>query len=234
MHLKYSKWESISAYLVENIKNRIESGEFKTGHKIPSEKVLSEQYSVGRSSVREALKMLQAENVIEIVKGKGSFVLSDEISSQVINIWYRSKTETLSDLIEIRAMLECLAIRKATSKITDDIISQLVYINHEYEETHSANISAMLQYDESFHRVIIKTAGIELLDELYKRVETAYTEYRIKGFVFTKYFKQAAEGHRRIVDSLKLRDADIAEKAMREHIYEVVKHIEKILNISEA
>lgn len=57
---KYSSWNSVASYLVENIKKKIENGEYGEGSKLPSEKMLSEEYSVGRSSVREALKMLQA------------------------------------------------------------------------------------------------------------------------------------------------------------------------------
>ena len=51
--------------------------------------------------------------------------------------------------------------------------------------------------------------------------------------MFTKYFKQAAEGHRRIIQALRNQDVEQAEQVMREHIYEVVEHIEKILQITE-
>ena len=51
--------------------------------------------------------------------------------------------------------------------------------------------------------------------------------------IFTKYFKQAAEGHRRIIDAFRRQDAELAVEVTREHIYEVVEHIERILSISE-
>ena len=62
--MKYSPWESVASYLVDNLKERIQKGEFEAGGKLPSEKTLMEEYNVGRSSVREALKMLQAEHTI--------------------------------------------------------------------------------------------------------------------------------------------------------------------------
>ena len=92
MQMKYSAWNSVASYLVENIRERIKKGEFEPDGKLPSEKSLMEEYSVGRSSVREALKILQAEHTIEIVKGKGSFVLSEDIPPQKMDQWYRSKT----------------------------------------------------------------------------------------------------------------------------------------------
>lgn len=231
--MKYSPWESVASYLVDNLKDRIQKGEFEAGSKLPSEKSLMEEYSVGRSSVREALKMLQAEHTIEIVKGKGSFVLSNELPSQEMNRWYRAKTQAFSDLVEIRVALECLATRVAVPKMTDDVIKKLVSINTAYEATGVNDVSSMLTYDEAFHRLIVKTADMELMDELYRIFEQNYAEYRIKGFIFTKYFKQAAEGHRRIIDTFRKRDVDVAVEATREHIYEVVDHIERILSISE-
>ena len=228
MQMKYSPWESVASYLVDNIKERIQKGEFKADGKLPSEKMLAESYSVGRSSVREALKMLQAEGMIEIIKGKGSFILSAEIPAQDMDQWYRSRTEVFSDLVDIRVVLECLAIQKAVPKMTDEVLAKLTSINHAYEGTSAADVSAMLQYDEAFHRLIIKTADMELLEDIYRMFETSYAEYRIKGFMFTKYFKQAAEGHRRIIQALRNQ-----EQVMREHIYEVVEHIEKILQITE-
>lgn len=231
--MKYSLWDSVAAYLVDNIKDRINKGEFKAGSKLPSEKMLAEEYSVGRSSVREALKMLQAENMIEIVKGKGSFVLSADIPTQDMDQWYRSRTQDFSDLVEIRVALECLAVRKAVPKMTEETLDRLVSINQAYEATNPTDVSAMLEYDEAFHRLIVKAADMVLLEDMYKRFESAYTEYRIKGFIFTKYFKQAAEGHRKMIAAFRNRDVELAEKVTREHIYEVVDHIEKILEISE-
>ena len=122
--MKYSSWNSVASYLVENIKKKIENGEYGEGSKLPSEKMLSEEYSVGRSSVREALKMLQAENLIEIVKGKGSFVLSTDARSKGIDQWYHSKKEVFRDLVEIRVALECLAVKKAAVKNTAAVIRE--------------------------------------------------------------------------------------------------------------
>ena len=168
MQMKYSPWESVASYLVDNIKERIQKGEFKADGKLPSEKMLAESYSVGRSSVREALKMLQAEGMIEIIKGKGSFILSAEIPAQDMDQWYRSRTEVFSDLVDIRVVLECLAIQKAVPKMTDEVLAKLTSINHAYEGTSAADVSAMLQYDEAFHRLIIKTADMELLEDIYR------------------------------------------------------------------
>lgn len=233
MQMKYSAWNSVASYLVENIRERIKKGEFEPDGKLPSEKSLMEEYSVGRSSVREALKILQAEHTIEIVKGKGSFVLSEDIPPQKMDQWYRSKTQAFSNLVEIRMALECLATREAAKKMTDEVLSKLISINNACEATNPNDVSAMLGYDEAFHRLIIKTADMELMEELYRIFEQAYTEYRIKGFIFTKYFKQATEGHRRIIEAFRKRDVDLAVKVTQEHIYEVVNHIEKILRISE-
>ena len=177
--------------------------------------------------------MLQAENLIEIVKGKGSFVLSTDARSKGIDQWYHSKKEVFRDLVEIRVALECLAVKKAAVKVTDDVIEKLISINQAYEATSATDITTRLEYDEAFHRLIVKTANMVLLEDIYNRFESAYTEYRIKGFVLTKYFEKAAEGHRQIIRAFQNRDEKSAEQLMYEHIYEVVDDIEKILEIAK-
>ena len=91
--MKYSSWNSVASYLVENIKKKIENGEYGEEANFQVKKCFLRNIQVGRSSVREALKMLQAENLIEIVKGKGSFVLSTDARSKGIDQWYHSKKE---------------------------------------------------------------------------------------------------------------------------------------------
>ena len=71
-------------------------------------------------------EIAKRENLsIEIVKGKGSFVLSEDIPPQKMDQWYRAKTQAFSNLVEIRVALECLATREAAKKMTDEVLSKL-------------------------------------------------------------------------------------------------------------
>lgn len=231
--MKYSTWTSISSYLVENLKKRIASGEFPPESKLPSEKKIMEEYSVGRSSVREALRMLQAENLIRIEQGRGSFVLSDKLRRTEMHRWYKSKSETFTDLIELREALELLAVRRATKFISPEEIQQLKQINAAFGEEKNASDYALLQsYDEKFHQTIVHAARMELLEDFFDIFERAYAEYRVKGFVFTQYIQYAAIGHDRIIRNLEARDEAGAELEMRLHIHRVVNDIEAILQLS--
>ena len=107
--MTYQRWDTVSSYLVDNLYERINNGEFPEGSKLPSEQKLCEEYTVGRSSVREALRILQAKNAIVIERGKGSFVLSADKKKQLSEEWYKSKTEQLEDLLDLRVALECMA-----------------------------------------------------------------------------------------------------------------------------
>lgn len=231
---KYSQWNSVTSYLVENIRQRISSGEFASGSKLPSEKALSEEYSVGRSSVREALRTLQAEHAIGIEKGRGSFVLSESVQAQEVGQWYKSQTETFKDLVELRDLIECYAAKKTLLNITEEQIQELESINQSFVAICNAkDYTSLLQYDEAFHRIIIRAAKVELLEDLYLRLEKAYSEYRIKGFIFTKYIKEAADGHAEIIKVLRSGNAERVEEIMHRHIYAVVGDIEKILSVME-
>lgn len=232
--MRYSKWSSISSYLMEDLKNRIVSGEFAPEEKLPSEKILMEQYSVGRSSIREALRMLQAQNLIRIEQGRGSFVLSGKMQREEMRRWYKSQAETFFDLVELRKALEVTAVRGAILIITPEDIERLTGINTVFSDPNNANNYMLLQrYDEMFHRTIVHAAKMELLESMYDLFEDAYAEYRVKGFVFTNYIRIAGQGHAKVIEALKERNLEKTETELCIHIGRVVKEIEAILQISE-
>ncbi len=90
MEQKKSDWltpvpkQSLSKMVVEKIKEGLISGELKPGDFLPSEAELSERFGVGKSSIREAVKMLEALGVVEICKGNGSRICST-VDASVMN-----------------------------------------------------------------------------------------------------------------------------------------------------
>lgn len=232
--MTYQKWETVSSYLVDSLCERINSGEFPEGSKLPSEQKLCEEYAVGRSSVREALRILQAKNAIIIERGKGSFVLSADKKKQLSEEWYKSKTEQLEDMIDLRMALECMAVRKAVKVITDEEIQKLEEINERFIAMSKVkDYNGLQKCDESFHMEIVHVLKFELMEQMYTQMEEVYAEYRIKGFILTNYTDRAAEGHKRLIEAIRKRDADAASGEMERHVKECLSHVRKILAIEE-
>ena len=230
----YTK-QSVANYIADSLRKRISRGEFETvNQKLPSEQALAEEYGVGRSSIREALRTLQAENAIRIEKGRGSYVLSPTAQTQAVGKWYKTKAETVSDLLEVRLALESLATRKCVENATASDLTQLKSINNAFRSNAEFGDYEMLKrLDEAFHSTIVEISKISLLTDLYRRFELEYAEFRVKGFIFTKHIEKAARGHERIITAIEEKDEEKAIEATRDHIFEVVEDVNKILTVMD-
>ena len=234
--MRYSEWNSVPEFLVDNIKKRIENGDYKIGDKLPTEMQICEMFGVGRSSTREAMRILQAMGFIQILKGKGTFVVNNCTSNNdAIKEWYASNKNVLEDLIDVRTSIECLAVRRATLLMTDSDILDLERINSDFKENANAdNIPALLMLDSDFHRKIAKASGNELIVLFNKQIESTFEVYRGKAYIITKHALSASMGHDKILKCIKNRDAKGAEKAMQEHIVETLSHITDALKIENS
>lgn len=230
--MRYSNWDTVTDYIVEKLKERIEKGEFPVGSKLPSENDLCNYYSVGRSSVREALSSLEAVGMISIVRGRGSFVNPPDENVRIAREWYKTNTDSLADLIRIRSSLECIAVSKAAERITQEQMIRLKKAHNAFIDTAEAHdYTGALENDGIFHAIICEASGIGLLEQLNHIVANAYSEYRAKAYVLTRHMDCAILGHKHLIEALEAHDAGAAEQAMKEHVCESLKHIVEILNL---
>jgi len=231
--MRYSEWNSVPEFLVENLRKRIENGDYKIGCKLPTEKEICQMFNVGRSSAREALHILQAMGFVQILKGKGTFVTNSFSNiNDTIKEWYASNKNVLEDLIDVRISIECLAVRRAVLLMTDSDILELERINRDFKEKANAdNIPALLRLDADFHRKIAKASQNELIVLINKQIESTFEEYRGKAYIMTKHALSAAMGHDKILEYIKNKDVQGAEEAMKKHIAETLCHISEALKI---
>ena len=113
---------TLSQLVLENIQNSIRDGEFKPGECLPSERELAERYGVGKSSIREAVKMLQVLGVVESSQGKGTY-LRQSLGPQIFRpllldmMLQRSSAE---ELYEFRVIFDIAALKLAITKATQN------------------------------------------------------------------------------------------------------------------
>lgn len=231
--MRYSEWKSVPEFLVEVIKRRIENGDYKIGDKLPTEKQICEMFDVGRSSTREAMRILQAMGFVKILKGKGTFIVNNFTNNiDAVKKWYASNKNVLEDLVDVRINIECLAVRRAIMNMQDSDILELEKINNDFKENAEVeNIPALLMLDADFHRKIAQASGNELIVLFNKQIESVFEEYRGKAYIITKHTLSASEGHNKIVRFIKNRDTKAAEEAMQEHIAETLAHITEALRM---
>ena len=146
------------------IEQRITSGEYKSGSRLPSEQKLCEEFGVSRTILRETLKLLKERGLIGTRTGSGSYVTRPEahnisdVVSRIINL----DRIDYEDVFDVRTILEvestALAAKNATSDQIDDICSVL-------DELHNTTLSneKRAEKDFEFHFLIAKASGNPLL-----------------------------------------------------------------------
>jgi len=205
---------------VQQIKSEILSGKYAIGDRLQTEKDLCEQMGIGRSTVREALRMLKALGFIEIKQGKGAFIIKvSEDSDEKIRDWFSKKKFELIDFIQVRMSLEPLAVRLVIERSDDEQIENMAKILEMFESaTDSGNALDLALIDEAFHTAIAEASGNDLLMMLNQTIAESFREYRVRSFAVKKNIKNALEPHRSIMTAIRSRNPEAAAQAMLDHL----------------
>lgn len=183
-------------------------GELQPGARL-SEQQLAERYGVGRVPVREAIQRLEARQLVVRIPHAGARVVSLSLAE-------------LRDIYEVRLELESMACRLAARRMTETEIAELQQLLAEHENSITAGQEQGYYQqagDLDFHYRIIQGSHNQRLQqmlcgELYHLVRM----YRYQTSTGSKRPIQALREHRRIVEAIASRDAELAELLMRRHI----------------
>ena len=122
--------------VIEQIQKNIMDGTFKKGDKLPSERELSEKMAVSRTSIREALRVLETMGVVESRQGEGNFICSniEKSSLQPLSMMFKLNNGSWSDIFELRNILEIECARLCSLRATDLDCRELESIVHDMEK----------------------------------------------------------------------------------------------------
>ena len=179
------------------------------------ERQLSQDLGVSRTPIREALTVLEQEGFVRAVPRRGIFVVR------------KSKREII-DMIIVWAALESMAARLAATRASDHDLAQLRDVFHDFDD--EAPTEHMNEYSDAnirFHQSIIRLSGCEMIGEM-----TANLFIHIRGIRAVSVRQEnrseiSLQEHRAIIDALVARDADKAERLVREHTLGLASHVEK-------
>lgn len=221
-----------SDYLVEQFKNMILSDIFPSGYVFPNENTLCEQIGVGRSTLREAFKVLSAYGLITRTK-HGTFIndSKDFNSSFVIN--YNFQESDPVELMEFRKIFESETSYLAAQKATTDDIMELKKLLIKMENCKN-NISALSFHDVAFHYRIAYCTQNKLLISIMKLISDTYYKGVRKQFEELEYigdnttYDITLYYHTKIFDAILLKNSEAASNTMREHLDTVLQELIKL------
>ena len=218
MNFKVINKKSTLETIIQQIKNQIKKGILKPGEKLPSERKLSDLLGVSRTSVREAIQALAFSGYLEVIQGKGTYIL--EIATQydeIVNFFSEFSNYSLDYLMEARIMLEGEFARLAALNASQEEIDLIEKIFNEIDS--SKDLNSFVVKDLEFHLTIAKATHNPFMNGLMKIIgEMLYKEtQRIIGISgYTR--ENTIETTRNLVQAIKQGNAEQAKELMSEHI----------------
>ena len=218
MSFKTIKRESTLEVIVQQIKNQIKKGILKPGEKLPSERKLSDLLGVSRASVREAIQALAFSGYLEVIQGKGTYIL--EVATkydEIVNFFSGFSNYSLDYLMEARIMLEGEFARLAALNASQEEINVIEKIFNEIAK--SKDLNSFVVKDLEFHLAIAKATHNPFMNGLMKIIgEMLYKEtQRIIGR--SRYTREnSIETIRNLVQTIKQRNSEQAKEWMSKHI----------------
>jgi GntR family transcriptional repressor for pyruvate dehydrogenase complex len=205
---------------VEQLRAHILSGEIPVGAKFLTEKEIGEQLSIGRSTVREALRLLEAAGFIEIKPGRGAFVVrTDDDDVGPLSAWFAKHATEVADYVEVRMAIEPLAARAMIDRGRADEIAMIEATHDEFlAAARDQDAVRLARLDERFHELIVRATHNILLIRIMELISVTYFEFRLKSFSYKQNIDHAVQFHGELLTAIQLRDAARAEDAMQRHL----------------
>jgi GntR family transcriptional regulator, transcriptional repressor for pyruvate dehydrogenase complex len=210
----------LSEAAIEQIKELIVSENLGPGSKLPSERNLVEALGVGRSSIREALRILEIMGLVEVLPGKGVFVkaLTGDLFtplSEVLDI----QKESLQHHFEARIVLEPAAAALAAKRASPQVVARLrKNMEHFKEYLAKENLVGLIRTDIEFHRLVANATENHTIEVLMNTI-TRYDFYGWKTALRTnKRPHMTIPEHNQIIDAIAAGDEKKARNLMRSHL----------------
>ena len=209
---------------VQAIIDLIRSRQYMPGDPLPGERQLARDLAVSRTSIREALRRLEATGLVEIQQGVGTFVKvpSSEVLEAALIPTLMIDRDTQQKLFELREIIEVEAAVRAAKRITPSQLSQMEHWLNEMEiKALRGDLKSAVFADVEFHRLIIEATGNDILTRLVDNLTYLLRELRLSTGMFAELMSQTIADHRSILDSLRSGDSQAAKRAMQEHLNHV-------------
>ncbi|TWI56983.1 FadR/GntR family transcriptional regulator [Halalkalibacter nanhaiisediminis] len=205
--------------IIKQINQIIHNDQLTSGDKLPSERELSDRLSVGRSSVREALRALELLDLIETRRGEGTFI-KPAGSFQLVDIilsFLLKNDSAQQDLTETRRIIELEALRLACIRMTDNSIDHLRQLIRRAREEWSHG-DLPVEEDYLFHKTIVESCNNRLLLHLWISL-VEYNKVALERSLQREgRMLVSIKEHEDIYLALKDRHCDVAIKAMEKHL----------------
>lgn len=217
------KTEDRSDAILLAITEFIVSERLDPGDQLPTERELMNGLKVGRSSIREVIRHLQALGIVEIRRGSGTYLkraLSEKTVYLPLSI--ATKRDGLLQTLEVRRALEVEASILAAQRATPENIVEMGDMLEHMESVHHLNGTAGPE-DLAFHLSIYRAAGNPLFEQLLQQMRESFESFFERPFNRKDFAGRSFPFHRQLFDAISTGDAEFARK----HTLDILKVVEE-------
>ncbi len=212
-----------SDVLVEELRRRILDGELEPGAQLPPERAIVEQTGLSRSTVREALRILEVEGLILTRPGRGGgseVRRSDSREvTQHLDVFIRSNRIRLESQHEAREAIEPVLAAMAARRATPSQLAALDEMNARMEAKLD-QLPAYLDANLEWHLLVAEASGNELLSAFMEAISRSiHAASASESFNTDEVRHTAVQAHRRITDAIRAGDAEAAARRMVRHVH---------------
>lgn len=205
---------SLRGRVFHRIREDILSGKYSENEEL-KEATIGAEFGVSRTPVREALRQLELEGLVSIIPNKGAYVtgISDKDTR---------------DIYVIRSYLEGLAARWACEHISEEEIENLeeiVYLSEFHAK--KKHYDQLVELDNKFHESIYRASGSKILEHELTTFHHYLERIRKESMRKEQRALQSNVEHQAILDAIRQRDGDLAEKLAHEHIIRTIENMNR-------
>ncbi len=223
----YTPVQSIKVFeqIADQIEQRILNGELRSGDRLPTERVLAEQFQASRTAVREAMKILAQKGLVEMRPGRGTIVINGAPEAMQNSIGLVMKLQVgevggSDNLVEVREILETEIAALAAARATEDEIAAMREAIRVMDVSLS-DADTYIAADNQFHRALAKATQNSLILILIDSIVNPLSEQRKHIFAVEGGPERGQFHHRRILESIIRRNPENARAAMHAHLQQV-------------
>lgn len=203
---------SLGGKVFNRLKSAILSGEYPDGAEL-REIIIAERLGVSRTPVREAIRQLEKEGLVEIYPNR---------RAHVKGITFKD----VEDIYLIRSRLEGLCAELAVQKITEEQLNQLdeiICLSKFYEEKNDSE--HLVKMDGQFHEVLYASCGSHMLEQQLKSLHQFVRTARLYSWKRRERTRKSLEEHEEILNAIRRKDAKMADQLAKEHILNAIESI---------
>ena len=205
---------SLRGRVFHRLREDILSGKYKEGDEL-KEVAIGEELGVSRTPVREAFRQLELEGLIQIIPNKGAYVTG-------------ITKKDVKDIYMIRSLLEGLCARWACEHITDEQMEEMeenIYLAKFHAQ--KGHLEQMAELDNRFHDILYEACNSKMLEHQLKDFHEYVLRVRKKTLSNVNRGPKSNEEHEQIMEAIKAKDADKAEKLANMHMINAYENMVK-------